>query len=536
MPGHTRLERSPPKLAAHKALPRKHAVVGDLYPAAKPVRMPSSTDDDSVASPKLSIRTSSPLVSPVALDADSAFPPTPPSASRDAPSGTGFSPPRQPPPQMAPLSPKRSGLSTPTTGRSPPTPDNTPPSDRYLRKPAPSPLASLSASRAESFQTAREEQWSSDDDQLDRHARVGAFKASTRAYADATRALRYGERGLGFEFEREDGDLTPTRELHRKLHQRIQPPKLNGQGRHLETGSVKKSDAPSNDPAFSFPDGNPSRNVTLHQDKRPQTPDQQPETTHARETAQESPVLPSKFHESPRSVSNPAPALPIETAKNRAVSDSGAMLDRGVHSRDPKRLSDVSTTSTVVEAVIRVTTPPHAKRMLRHVNKYTGLRSLSGSSIDISKLSPTSVERTHDLSIRTHDTQSQKLAHKRASIGTKRDRDSLDRDVEGPAVPVLKRPLRHSRDYSHVSAIHTPEAPIVGLNDFVQLRPSTASSTASTVPPIDTSPHKLRKVGELDTSPRVSQLTGTTVDDLAKDATSQPSSPNSARRVLEGGS
>lgn len=77
------------------------------------------------------------------------------------------------------------------------------------------------------------------------------------------------------------------------------------------------------------------------------------------------------------------------------------------------------------------------------------------------------------------------------------------------------------------------------------MRPSTASSSstapqADTSPKIASSPHKLRKVGEFDSSPRASQLTGsTTLDTFAiaqtKDANSQPSSPSSARRALEGG-
>src|SRR6201999_4576623 len=70
------------------------------------------------------------------------------------------------------------------------------------------------------------------------------------------------------------------------------------------------------------------------------------------------------------------------------------------------------------------------------------------------------------------------------------------------------------------------------------LRPNTASST-STTPQADPSPRKLRKVGELDSSPRTSQLTGSTTLDVIPGAQqqkddSQPSSPTTARRILEG--
>lgn len=446
-------------LKAHKTLPRARLDTGDILPAAKPVRQPS----ESSTSTQLRVRTKGPLGSPILLTGDSALPPTPPSNSRERQDhyNVPLSGPSQDAGVMTSLASKGSGLSTPTNGRSPPTPDITPPSAAisHLRNPLPSPFTSLS-SRTQSFQTAREEQWNSDDDLDSMNTRSDPYQTSTRAYVEATNALRYGDRGLGFIFEREDNDLTPTPELTRplnvqipspELHVPIASPKLNGVGRQLDSRRVVSDGSV---PARKALDANAMRNVTQHREKRSRTPPRQQQTPPNVDEGKRD--LPFEKLESPKSVQSQRQITltpPMDVTTSRTVSAASHVLNGSLSDMGTKRLSGVSNmsnTSTVIEAIIRIATPPSAGRSLRHVNKYRGLRNFSGSSIDMSSVS--SISHSNRTSLNSVDGLPRKLSHKRGSIREKRDRDSLGSETDNTVVSSeLRRPLKHHRDYSHVS-------------------------------------------------------------------------------------
>lgn len=426
--------------------------------------------DLATESPDAGRQSQSPLGSPILLEGEGILPPTPPPTGRERMSKASFGHESGLPDSngsIRALSSRHSGLSTPTTARSPPTPDITPPSEQHLRPPLPSSSVSVAASQAESFQTAREEQpdESSDDDRYSNYTLAGTRNASTRAYMEATKALQHGDRGLGFSFESEDGDSTPTQEHQRQLDAPLLLPKLRGQGASLKTAIDKALAGRDDDGDEDTWDRDHTRNVTLRPKKQPRTPPGQqqhpsspPQSRSHKRTVSQTQRSPAteavhSLQSSPRHAAPPK----MEAVSTRVFSEPSHIMHRSNRSVASKRLSDVSNGSTVVEAVIRVTTPQAASRRLRHVSKVAGLRSFSGSAINLASGSPRSISQPDRGSVSSDGPPPQhKLHHKRASISERREKDVLDGDQLGePAMPVLKRPLRHSRDYSHVSVLRT---------------------------------------------------------------------------------
>lgn len=529
---------APPKLTSHKTFPRNRvvAVESELSSNARPSYATLGLVTEASAPPDPSIRAQTPLGSAILLDGEAVLPPTPPSTSRDAVQHAGLASSRQTSGSMKALSSRRSGLSTPTTARSPPTPDITPPSELHLRKPIPSPMISSSTSRAESFQTAMEEQasWSSEDDTDISYPQIGAYQAtsgayqtSTRAYTEATKALRFGEKGLGFDFEQGDGDLTPTQKPRAQLHSPLLLTKLRGAGTHVRSAIDKDSDGPSN--ADGDWDDARMRNVTLRRTKRPRSPLGQQQ--HSYEGA-DAPNPHQSETDSPIALqSTPAFARPqvMDVAKARIASEPTHVLRRNIQDIDAKRISDPASTSAVVEAIIRIAPPPNTRRTLRHVTKNAGLRSFSGSTVEMTRLS----SRVSNVSQR-HSSDPDKsplrtLHHKRASVGEHNHVHDLR--VNAEASTLHKRPLRHSRDYSHVSQTHRSR--LVKADRNSQLRPSTGSSTSTAAPVLGSPLDGHRKSADFEISPPAVVVTSTSVESQSPRPLNDTSSKADSSTVME---
>ncbi|KAL0942464.1 uncharacterized protein CTRU02_200351 [Colletotrichum truncatum] len=312
------------------------------------------------------------------------LPPTPPSHSRTSSSSHSISP-LTPTPDEAvsqtPSTPARTPA-TPTNQKSPPTPDVTPPQPVTRPKPV-RPIqidrtvskATTVESRTESFRTAREDPYSSEDDV---QSTVGPRALSTRTSQNTVRRVSQPQAqaktstavGLGLGLESPQQEEVPT-------------PKAKG-----DFGTFDGEWASNSDVEQEW-DDNLGRNVTVR--KRRHQPMKEPMREPRRgpprerrkvEILEDRVVTPTNAAKAVRAMSHRDRAAfyaPSEIAWSKP-SASGSSVNV-----DARRLSGMSTkstksnASTVVEAIL-VDAPsiPQRRQTLRHVRKQVGLRD-SGS-------------------------------------------------------------------------------------------------------------------------------------------------------------
>jgi hypothetical protein len=338
--------RTPGSFKARKSLPHP-----DLHPEQRKI----SGSTNGVLSARRTNGASMPGSFPV-NGFDSILPPTPPRHAQD-PSRT-FTSRSSPPRQNGLHNASRRSLthSSPVGARSPPTPDATPPTTASLDIPVRPALTALSpSSRADSFRTAREEQWSSEDEADGEHVYSHT--------SGAVKPVRQGSRdlGLGLDFERDD-DSTPTPKKSKQASVR------NGSGKFQLNGTDQFSAEAIPDREW---DTNMMRNVTVRRKKRPLVSENQVGEDEQRVAARE--ILPKLFAGSSEDDDGPEPLTPSNDHFAQTMPGSQRPDER------LKRLSGSSHTSTVLEAII-VPSSPRRRRTLRHVSKNLSLRSDDGSS------------------------------------------------------------------------------------------------------------------------------------------------------------
>lgn len=440
------LERSfheGPLLRSHKVLPhKKHN--GMIFPAAAPVRYSSFADDESASQP--SLPRTSPLPSPnVITRQSSGMPPTPPSNSYDDAQQAALSPPNfQTAGGLTPSMARKSAINTPTDRRGLPTPDTTPPASLNVpQQPSPSLYPS---SRAESFTTAREDQWSSDGEgNQARKQGTGHEQDAARMFFEAARSMKLGRVGLAMESKLRDNDAMTMKEHSTKLEAMSKA--------NVESADVKEPDS-LRDVALGITDGildeipnrewdtNLMRNVTMRRRKplrllaeralltqdlpSVSTTQKDPARRHRIENAEHEPQTPvtEKFSEE----------IGWPSGANKILNYSH------MRDEDSKRLSMLSTTSTVVEAMIVVTPQQqHPRRTLRHTGKNLALRGQTSSWLDGS-----SSPHSNRTPFSSDDVPQHRLTHKRASIPDRRSRDSSGSDTTASAVSsVPSEPNKH---------------------------------------------------------------------------------------------
>jgi hypothetical protein len=399
---------SSPALRSHRAFPRRADDFRSVSPAAAPLKQDDPRLDDETDSQTSSQHT--PLASPGVLNgAESGLPPTPPSNSQEGIAPSEFSAPPHADGVVSSLITKKSALSTPVNQRSPPTPDTTPPRTNESMSTPERPLPfTYPSSRAESFTTAREDQFSSD----------GGSRSSTPL---AERLSPVDEdRGLGLAFEREDNDITP-----RNTVVSIQPEN----GTNKSEGWEKSKDALDEEdiPNREW-DTNLMRNVTVRRRRTPtSSPRKNPESTppaspaagstHRRSSSLRERVEASRHSPRTPSIENFAKAIGWPT-ESQDTSDSK-------HSPEEKRLSASSMSSTVVEAMV-IVTPPQRRRTLRHSGKNLAYGRNASSPAEFGLAGS-----SHRDSVHSEDLPLHRLVHKRASIGDRRNRGSIDSDSLG---------------------------------------------------------------------------------------------------------
>ncbi|GAB1313931.1 hypothetical protein MFIFM68171_04141 [Madurella fahalii] len=280
---------------------------------------------------------------------------------------------------------------TPPNQQTPPTPnltpDRTPPgAAAHQTQSRPSindriPSKNTTDSRTESFRTARENPYSSDDDdgRLTLRPILPSAKTSQTTVRQLSREPR-GPRtvglGLGLESNPSD-DLTPrtTGEFNT----------FDGEWASGETGASEVEEQW---------DDNLWRNVTVRK-KRPTVSREA-----RRETIDDMTATPTNATKALRSTS--LQESPVLYSSRRVVSDrlpnqavpSHSDSSSSVDYKRSSVMSTRSTASTVVEAIL-VETAPQRRKTLRHVRKQSTLRD-SGSEVSPSSSAPTSVSTAVD--------------------------------------------------------------------------------------------------------------------------------------------
>lgn len=394
----------------HKTLPHpREERISDSYPPGSATKPQDLAIDTGVASMPSS-ETSSPRILKHASKRIGApgLPPTPPTHSRQSSENNQSI--ASPPPKynLSPRSPTyaHSTPSTPPHQRSPPTPDVTPP--RVIPPLAFRPPASdrYPSSRTDSFKTARENPYSSDEDE---GSTVRPVLPSTRPSENAVpqladRQQRRKEVGLGLGLESDEGTTTPR-------------PNTDSQNKFVVFDGEWGAAGEDVSEVEREWDDNLMRNVTVR--KRSGRKGYILTNEPPNEVLEEdivSPTIATKvvrglpLHEriARRQLERSVEKLEDPVGRSRLVAD----LDSPIP--DVRRFSTMSgrsVTSTVIEAMV-LDAPPTRRKTLRHTKKQIGLRDLSSdqSTKGSAPNSMVSNEPQHN------------LIHKRSKIPERRHR------------------------------------------------------------------------------------------------------------------
>lgn len=398
-----------PNLRAHKPLPRRSDDHRRLEPAASKEQT-RWQDDETGSQASCQLPTPSPLAPPAAAPsgAESGLPPTPPSNSQDGLPATDYSPPPHVDGVVASLRSHKSTLSTPVNQRSPPTPDPSPPRKTTASMTTPERPVPFTypSSRAESFTTAREEPISSETES----------RSSTPL--GPRLSVVEEDRGLGLAFEREQYANTPRNTV-------VEAP-LEDEPKKIESGPDGQGDPDVEDIPNREWDTNLMRNVTVRRKrnakpspmKKPDVP--KPTSPAVSPVAASTPRRSSSLRERVEASRHSPHTTSIENFA-KAINWPVEVVDARTGESEQKRFSASSMSSTVVEAMVVVTTSkPKRRHTLRHSGKNLAYRR------DAELLTEPRSTSYSQTSMRSDVVPLHRLVHQRASISDKSNRISSD--------------------------------------------------------------------------------------------------------------
>ena len=323
------------------------------------------------------------------------------------------------------------GVTTPVNQRSPPTPDITPPSAQsdatvQVRSLPPNP-----SSRAESFRTARENQWSSDEEGQTSGSPSPLVKR--QKWLDATRPARLREIGLGLGLELdEEGETTPKAK---------EPPKTAVESDFVTFDGAWGSDCDEErnpsvrdwklDLARVDIIGDRTRDRLRTSSRERSAIATADDTGTAIPSLMRGLSLRDRIRNNRHSLGSSSTERTAEQIGWPSMSDDLG-LDNQVDA-DKRRFSAMSGTSTIVEALV-VDTPPQRRRTLRHTGKNLALRSSSSPIQQSSRGSVNSIEQPH------------RLVHRNVKLPERGDRNSFasERFLGAPSNVAKARQNRHS--------------------------------------------------------------------------------------------
>ncbi|MCJ1321261.1 hypothetical protein MMC15_006605 [Xylographa vitiligo] len=368
------------------------------------------------------------------------------------------------------------GLSTPVGQRSPPTPENTPPAKKgHQDSLSPPQLLRQGSSRAESFKTARED-FSDDDNEILSRTSPNKPIPLRQHWTEELKLDVARDAGLGLGLKLDDEDKTPTAQAPRVRPESWTFNTFDGAWSH-STETVKEDPMVASSPVPMSPIG-----IGQHFDQDTQTPLVLPSDPASPLSEADLPIGRNlslrerieKKRSSPVSLSTEHFAEQIQWPVNIEQAD----IDAKVRQVDSKRLSQMSATSTIVEAMV-IETPPQRRRTLRHTGKNGSLRTASSPISGSNRSSFISDGTRH------------RLVHRNTKIAEHGNRNSLNlenlsstdsdstmarkRPVPAPVIPQRRSSLKSSATNSkrHSMAHSTSNAPKQSS------RPTTAPTAAT---------------------------------------------------------
>lgn len=359
-------------LKRHKTLPKRRAISSDVgqMPAALLDERYYDLDREGYSSSER-IRSWIPEPSSIQAVPDHGFPLTPPLNTSEAINGQMYteSTSNYRATNGTSIHTASSGIATPILQRSPPTPETTPPKlDQHADVSHESSTSYILSTRAESsFETANEKQTPSE--QLDQ-AKSPAVHLSGRRHVNHV-GKPPKHIGLGLGMEMEDGHITPTDDAVQSFLQGEELVSFDG----AWNGATPEMEAVKGGADLAYRAG-----LKKRLPKRPRISDQLLETPLIVDDSTPSPV--------PRSVSlrqraNENRKTPPRTSTDGfsnviqwPLQDNGWNLEEKLREVDNKRFSQISATSTIIEAMV-FTTPPSRRKTLRHSSKCADLTSSS---------------------------------------------------------------------------------------------------------------------------------------------------------------
>ncbi|KAI4092642.1 MAG: hypothetical protein LQ344_003310 [Seirophora lacunosa] len=360
----------------HKALPRRSALSSEVRATSTTAsKAPRHDLERQGYSSTERIHSWIPAPSRVHANSDHALPLTPPLHASEKMNGLSRteSPPNR---ASAPYISSHSagtGFTTPVLKRSPPTPETTPPKlDRRTHLLAEASTSPLPSTRAESFETAREDLTTDEDSS---QPESPFLRPSRQQWLRSVGHARPKSIGLGLGLEPEEGgEQTPT-----SIAPTIPP---NDEELIFFDGAWNNA-TPEMDAVRDGADLAYRAELKKRLLKRPQISDQLLETplvmqNSSPSTVMHSPTLRERVDQNRQTPPRASTEDFAEKIRWPQQGD-GFDLEEKLREMDNRRFSQISTTSTTVEAVI-LTTTPKRRRTLRHSSKYTDLNSASEQS------------------------------------------------------------------------------------------------------------------------------------------------------------
>ncbi len=387
-------------LKAHKVLPRRRDSSPSLHlPTADSARRETTPRlRISSAGTSRRVTTVTPTVARTAVTSPGltpSLPLTPPSNCHEAFLGDSDPPTRRT--KRTSQSPEDIGVTTPINQRSPPTPDITPPSVQSDATVQLRPMLPNPSSRAESFRTAREHQWSSDEEGLT--SGPSSPVVARQKWLDATRPARLRDIGLGLGLELdEEGETTPTAQQPGKpvaasdfvtfdgawVSDREEEHGLSGRDRKLDLAKADTMENPARQESTISPQDLSS--IGAGNDTSATTP-----------SLTRGLSLRDRIRNNRHSLASSSTERFAEQIGWPLMPDDVSLDNQ--FDVDKRRFSAMSGTSTIVEALV-VDTPPQRRQTLRHTGKNLALRSSSSPIQQSSRGSVKSNEQTPRLARR----------------------------------------------------------------------------------------------------------------------------------------
>ena len=359
-----------PLLKSHKVLPKRRVVSSDAEPiqAATSNLRRCDLDGEGYSSSER-IRSWIPEPSSVQDIPDPGLPLTPPSTVLEPVNGLVHSRLRSNVLDRNNISALNvsSGLSTPVMQRSPPTPETTPPKpDHYTHLTYELSHPRLPSTRAESFETARENQTPDEDSSL---LASPSLRPSRQQWLKDAGHPVPKDIGLGLGLEQDDGEKTPTGLVERVSSGNEDLISFSGGW----NGATPEMEAVRDGADLVY-----RAELKKQEVGRSWVSDQLLETPLIIDKSTPLPVTHSLNLR--QRVDQTRKTPPVASTENFAekvqwpLQDGISNLQGKLSEADYKRFSQVSTTSTVVEAMV-FSTPPQRRKTLRHSSKVADLAS-----------------------------------------------------------------------------------------------------------------------------------------------------------------